>query len=173
MRRFSRRRGTRTRGRTCAAAQREVFDYGPIRTPAVGALTVPTVYRAGRIVNAAEYSIEQPIPGLSVVRFMRSQRDGQGSPMGIQADLVSTQFAAPSDALRFLLNDSTYGLGLAVDAVSIAQADRESTTSWPCGVAKAAYGGLLAAARQIVEEGRFDVMLGGVTVREISALLKR
>jgi hypothetical protein len=30
----------------------------------------------------------------------------------------------------------------------------------------------VAAARQIAEEGRFDVMLGGVTGREISALLK-
>ena len=40
-------------------------------------------------------------------------------------------------------------------------------------LAKAAYGGLLAAARQIAEEGRFDVMLGGVTGREISVLLKR
>ena len=39
-------------------------------------------------------------------------------------------------------------------------------------LAKAAYGGLVAAARQIAEEGRFDVMLGGVTGREISALLK-
>ena len=39
-------------------------------------------------------------------------------------------------------------------------------------LAKAAYGGLLAAARQIAEEGRFDLMLGGVTGREISVLLK-
>jgi 2-methylisocitrate lyase-like PEP mutase family enzyme len=39
-------------------------------------------------------------------------------------------------------------------------------------LAKAAYGGLVAAARQIAEEGRFDVMLGGVTGREISGLLK-
>ena len=40
-------------------------------------------------------------------------------------------------------------------------------------LAKAAYGGLVAAAKQIAEEGRFDTMLAGVTGREISALLKK
>ena len=39
-------------------------------------------------------------------------------------------------------------------------------------LAKAAYGGLVAAARQIKDEGRFDTMLAGVTGREISGLLK-
>jgi 2-methylisocitrate lyase-like PEP mutase family enzyme len=39
-------------------------------------------------------------------------------------------------------------------------------------LARAAYGNLVAAARQIADEGRFDVMFAGPPGKEISALLK-
>ena len=39
-------------------------------------------------------------------------------------------------------------------------------------LAKAAYGGLITAARQIADEGRFDAMLSGPTGRDIVGLLK-
>jgi hypothetical protein len=118
---------------TLVGTQRAVYDYGPIRTPATGVLTVATVYRDGRIVAAAEYSIAAPIPGLSVIRFTRAQRDGQGTPMRIQADLVSTEFhqvdpgpidrgPSPAKVVKFLLEDATYGLGKATAAGSFAQA---------------------------------------------------
>jgi hypothetical protein len=99
-----------------------VYDYGPIRKPASGALTVSAVYRDGRLVDASEYVIQEPIPGVNVLRFTRAQRTGQGSAYRIQADLRSSEFARPSDALKLLLSDATYGLGLAVDAASFTQA---------------------------------------------------
>jgi hypothetical protein len=118
---------------TLVGTQRAVYDYGPIRTPATGSLSVATVYREGRSVAVAEYSVATPIPGLSLVRFTRAQRDGQGSPMRIQADLVSTEFhqvdpgpidrgPSPAKVVKFLLEDATYGLGKATAVASFAQA---------------------------------------------------
>ena len=110
-------------GNTATVTRQAVYDYGPIRTPAAGSLTVETVYRDGRIVTPAEYSVEEPVPGITVVRFTRAQRDGQGSPMRIQADLVSTEFGDnPANVIRFLLEDAVYGLGKVASASSFTAA---------------------------------------------------
>lgn len=142
--------------------RRSVYDYGPIRKPTAGALTVSTIYRDGRLVAAGEYTIEEPIPGVNTVRFTRAQRTGQGTAYRIQADLGSSEFARPSDALKFLLSDGTYGLGLAADAASFAQAATDYAA-----VGYGVAGGLDAQAKAIDVLGQ--LLLRGAVLERSAA----
>lgn len=98
------------------------YDYGPIRTPSSGSLTINTVYRDKRIVGSTQYTTVTSIYGHTFIRFGVDQIDFSNRLMTIQADLTSTEFSYPSNVVKFLLSDTTYGLGKSVDATSFATA---------------------------------------------------
>ena len=104
------------------------YDYGAFRKPATGTLIVNTVYRDGRVVNAVEYSLQESPVGYHVIRFTRAQTDSSGREMVIQADVTVTEFVNPANAIKFLLSDSLYGLGRAVNAASFSSAASDYTT---------------------------------------------
>ena len=98
------------------------YDFGAFRKPASGTLTVNTVYRDRRVVATAEYTLAQSSLGYQVIRFTIDQRDSSGRLMDIQADVTSTEFARPSDAVKFLLTDATFGLGKTANTTSFTTA---------------------------------------------------
>ena len=111
----------------CQSSAGVSYDYGAIRKPATGSFTINNIYRNGRIVGAGEYTLTESPTGYYVVRFTRAQTDGN-SPMNIQADLTVTEFNSPANAIKFLINDSTYGLGKSVNATSFTAAASNYST---------------------------------------------
>lgn len=106
------------------------YDYGAFRKPASGTLVVNNVYRDGAIVTPSEYGsafTESP-SGYYVVRFTAQQLTFSGGPVSIQVDCTSTEFTNPADAIKFVLNDATYGLGRSVNAASFTTAATDYTT---------------------------------------------
>ncbi len=98
-------------------------DYGAFRKNQSGTFTLVTVYRGtGQVVPPSEYQlVESPI-GYLVVRFTRAQRDRNGNPLPLWADVICTELSNPATALKFLLSDYAHGLGLACDATTFAAA---------------------------------------------------
>ena len=104
------------------------YDYGAFRKPATASLVLNTIYRDGRVVGAAEYSLVESPTSYYVVRFTRAQTDVTGRPMVIQADVTVTELTNPADAIKFLLSDATYGLGKLVNTASFTTAASNYTT---------------------------------------------
>ena len=92
---------------TVNPTRQAVWDYGPIRTPASGALSARAVYVDGRVRQSADYSLTA-FDGWHWVRFTKRPLDAQGRPAKVQADLDSTEFSRnPAIALLFLWGDAT------------------------------------------------------------------
>ncbi|MGH3848106.1 MAG: hypothetical protein ACRDRT_00070 [Pseudonocardiaceae bacterium] len=124
------------------------YDYGVIRKPRSGLLTIQAAYRVDRVIPAGEYTLVESLAGYFVLRFTRPQRTRQGSFEEIRVTLVSTEFATQAEALGWVLSDPTLGLGKSVDAASIASA---STTLQSLGIAVS--GGLVerVPALEVIE----------------------
>ena len=105
----------------CQSATNQ-YDYGAFRIPATGSLVLNAVYRNGRVVQAGEYSLVESPSGYYVIRFTRQQMDPNGTPFRIQATVTATEFVNPANAIKFLLSDSTFGLGKLVNAASFSTA---------------------------------------------------
>ena len=103
------------------------YDFGAFRKPAAGSLAVNTIYRNGAVVDSGEYTLTESVTGYYVVRFTLDQRD-RGRLAAIQADVTVTEFVSPANAIKFVVNDSTHGLGLDVNAASFATAVTSYTT---------------------------------------------
>ena len=92
--------------------------WGPLRPAASGALSIQAVYRDGGIIPSSEYDTRPHTfdhNGVSVaaIRLDGDQRRANGNWPEIAADLDSTEFQRDAAlAVRFLLADTTYGLGL-------------------------------------------------------------
>lgn len=105
------------------------WDYGPIRKPASGTFAVNTIYRDGKIASSSEYTLVETPSGYYVIRFTLDQRDLSGKQMKIQGDFTSTEFGDnPANVVKFLLSDSTYGLGKSVNATSFTNAAADYTS---------------------------------------------
>lgn len=123
-----------------------LFDYGSLRVPGAGALSVSAVYRNGAVVPATEYTFNEFLT--RHVRFTQKQVDGQGQPDRIQADLSSTEYndsdgrANPANAIKSILNDATNGLGKAVSSSSFTTAETDYRT-----LTMAVAGGLMQRIR--------------------------
>ena len=99
------------------------YHFGVVRKPTRGGTVgFNTLYRDGRVVSASEFSIVEQPTGYYLAQFAKDQRDFSGSLMRIQADLGSTEFNYPSDAVNFLLSDQTFALRGSVNAASFATA---------------------------------------------------
>lgn len=105
----------------CQSAANQ-YDYGAFRKPATGSLVVNAVYRNGRVVPSALYSLVESPVGLYVIRFTTPQTDTNGTAFDIKADVTATEFIWSADAVKFLLSDATYGLARTVNAASFAAA---------------------------------------------------
>jgi len=113
----------------CQSVADTSYDYGPFRKPATGSLVVNNVYRNGRLVAGAEYSLVESPTGYHLIRFAVAQTDANGSPMTIQADVTATEFVNPALAIKFLLSDANYGLGKSVNAASFTAAASAYTSA--------------------------------------------
>lgn len=113
---------SRNNAATTATATREAnWEYGPIRTPASGTLSVKAVYVDGRVRPASEYTVTTFI-GYTWVRFTKRPLDGQGRPAKVQADLDSTEFGRnPANILSFVWNHSSM-LNQSINAASFTAA---------------------------------------------------
>ena len=102
------------------------YDFGVVRKPTRGGTVgFNTLYRSGRVISSSEFSVVEQPEGYYVARFEKDQRDFSGSLMRIQADLGSTEFNYPSDAVDFVLTDQTFALRGSVNAASFATAASE------------------------------------------------
>ena len=110
---------------TNTATRRKVWDYGAIRKEVAGNITIPTVYRDGRVVASSEYTLEEPVSGYRVIRFLRDQREN-GRLLPILVDIITTEFDSDfAKVARFYLENEDYGLGLDVDASVFSQASTD------------------------------------------------
>lgn len=112
----------------CRTDNLTYWDYGAWRKATAGQVTAVNVYRDGALVSPAEYTIVEPVTGYECVRFTLDQLD-RGRPLQIVIDFTTTEFSQnPAHAIKFLLNDSTYGLGQGVDiaAFNVAAIDFNS-----------------------------------------------
>lgn len=115
-------------GNTATVEKDNHWYYGAIRYPNNGAVTIRNLYRAGRLVDPSGYNAVEFL-GCRIVAFNAAQADQNGTPVAIHADIESTEFSSiPATALKFLLSDTTYGLGKAVNAASFTTAASDYTT---------------------------------------------
>lgn len=86
------------------------YDYGLMRKPSAGSLWLDTVYRDSRVISRAEWNLVESPTNYYVVRFEKDQRDFSNALMSIQVDIESSEWTRPSEVVKFILTDTTYGL---------------------------------------------------------------
>ena len=90
--------------------------------------SVLTAYIDDVSFRRSEYQPVESPTGNLLVRFVRAQTDVNGRAMTIQADVTVTEFTNPANAIKFVLEDATYGLGKTVNAASFVTAASDYTT---------------------------------------------
>lgn len=99
----------------CRTDNLTYWDYGAWRKATAGQVTAVNVYRDDALVSPTEYTIVEPVTGYECIRFTLDQFD-RGRPLPIVIDFTTTEFSQnPAPAIRFLLNDATFGLGQGVN----------------------------------------------------------
>lgn len=101
------------------------YDFGALRKPSAGSLWLNTVYRDSRVVTRSEWALTEVPTNYYVVRFTSDQRDFSNRLMTIQADIQSSEWSRPSEVVKFLLTDTTYGLRASASTSSFSSAQTD------------------------------------------------
>lgn len=109
------------------------YDYGVIRKPATGTLSIAAAYRVDRVIPAAEYALVESPTGYYVLRFTRPQRTRQGTLEQIRVTLVSTEFSSHADVVSEWLFKEELGLSVTSASLTTARAALSSLGLLPGG----------------------------------------